>query len=1108
MSVDYSSQIKDNTKVYLELAKSSLEISNQFQKNSIENSVQVGDYLLPNTEGDSIDSLTKMSGLLENIDSNLGKLNPVLNGARVPQIPIDLDTITPEDLINAICSIKEEQLTEPPIPITIKPEDLSSVAFCSPEEPPAPQITLEDLKKLCEAVAPPDQPTKVLEIPEPQNLDDSFKDLDTLPEDNPLDLEDRNNQLTDTLKELEKLDAYGSPTDLLNDELSKSDIGKIIADASNVLRNNLGTDLVDANGFPILPNAAEGIGDYGNGLNDNQINDIRNQINNADVNAINTPPEKPEDKVAIDCVKIMQPIIEESQKKGEKFGKVKTEIADIKQEAKIGSVFLAFWNTIEETINDTKYKGLLDLSKQKDDLRKEREATSVINIFKRNSLQNRIDEITKKQFDILKKINNNNNSLGDGLGLFFSLSKQMDKVVKELSIEIDIKYEKYDTPIFSYDKSKITQSSDRRLQKIQKKLTDAIKKIDVADTEGVNEIKKLQEKSDEEYEKEISDAIKSVQSMSLTYTIDAIVSGGERLDFLRSKLKEILNTLKSTYEPKSKKLEELQKEEVELQEYMDNLSTTIKDSLREQGCELPEINIPIGESGGDVNFKGIPMDASKSPNIFDIRWWRKFCTLATIVNLAPIFWPVGLILPTIPKPLFIPCPIIWQPLVVFNTPIALIVILIGQCGILPSPFVFVLNTGPIPLGPLNARSGWFPVAIRPMCKIKDNVTSEKLPGTPEISLPLANPADIKKQIDTLKNQIAQNNKKIAENTAEIQKLTKENQDLLKRIQDLQGQVSAELERQKKNIQDLNKSLEQNAKENQELAQKLQEANKSVEDANKAVKEAEEQSKKNEKEVADAIESAKKAKDLAVSAGKKLNDANNKKNDLVKKSESVSKQLELVKDNPVLALPLTLELASIASQINSIQNDIVSAKADAEKANEEADKAETKLQNARDEYKKTKQKINEANNKVKEARKKIEDLKKEQERLAKKRGELNTKISENGGPTDSQLAIGTIQDKIKANNKRIGELNDNNIELLKTNAKLQAKIIELSTVLEISKTQKTKIEIDPSITALLPLYKDDVPTWERLSLANIPFLLFLTQWCAAGKNGGGFLRDPI
>ena len=135
------------------------------------------------------------------------------------------------------------------------------------------------------------------------------------------------------------------------------------------------------------------------------------------------------------------------------------------------------------------------------------------------------------------------------------------------------------------------------------------------------------------------------------------------------------------------------------------------------------------------------------------------------------------------------------------------------------------------------------------------------------------------------------------------------------------------------------------------------------------------------------------------------------------------------------------------------------------------------------------------------------------------------------PTDVQKQIDTLKTKISDNNKKIEENNNqikllsnnlnnpdnkrnvdrltkDNVNLLQSNVKLQAKIVELSTVFEISKTQTTKIELDPKITALLPLYKDDLPTWERLSITNIPFLLFLTQWCSAGKNGGGFLRDPI
>lgn len=867
MSADYTSQIKENTKSLIELAENSQELNVFFQKNAIEKAVQIGDYSLPDLSGtNSISALQNLSSLIEELDSNFKEINPSVEGAKVPIVPNNLDSITPNELLDAL--IQLQQTVTDINPQQVIPDDLDSVLFCPPDAPPPPQVTFEDFKKLCEEAAPPPEPSKKLETPPSPDLGEAFKDIDSLPEDNAGDLEDRNKQLDGAIKALENLDAYGSPTDAINDELAKSDIGKLLVDFSNKLRDNLGTNLKDENGNPLVPNSASGIGNYGSGLNQADIDNLRNSINNSDLDGLNAVPPKPEEKVAIDCVKIMKPIIEESQKKGERFGAIKTEIADIKQEANIGKVFLAFWNTVGQILNDTKFKALNDLTKTLNQKQKEKDDTPFYNIIKINRLESEISEIRKKQSILIKTYTNEKVLLASEF-----LDANLKKLVIELSIEVDIKFEDYKSPKFSYDKTKSSQKSDRRLQKIQDKLTNSIKKIDVANPESIEEIKKLQAESDKEYNDEISNTIKKVEELALGWAINTLASGGSRLDYIKKKESENKSTLTSLYEPKAKKLDDLQKEEAEIQGYLDNLNTNIKESLKEQGCELPEINIPIDEAGGNVNFKGIPMDASKSPNIFDIRWWRKFCALATLVNLAPLFWPVGLILPTIPKPLFIPCPIIWQPLVVFNTPIALIVILIGQCGVLPSPFVFVLNTGPFPLGPLNPKSAWFPVAIRPMCKIKDNPTSEKLPGAPELSVPLAKPADIQKQTDSLKTKISDNNKKIEENNNQIKLLSNN-----------------------------------------------------------------------------------------------LNNPDNKRN---------------------------------------------------------------------------------------------------VDRLVKE-----------------------------------------NANLLQSNVKLQAKIVELSTVFEISKTQTTKIELDPKITALMPLYKDDLPTWERLSITNIPFLLFLTQWCAAGKNGGGFLRDPI
>ena len=57
MSDNYQSQIEQSIKETSELAKSSIDISSQFQKNTIEQGIQVGDYLLPRNDANSIKSL-------------------------------------------------------------------------------------------------------------------------------------------------------------------------------------------------------------------------------------------------------------------------------------------------------------------------------------------------------------------------------------------------------------------------------------------------------------------------------------------------------------------------------------------------------------------------------------------------------------------------------------------------------------------------------------------------------------------------------------------------------------------------------------------------------------------------------------------------------------------------------------------------------------------------------------------------------------------------------------------------------------------------------------------------------------------------------------------
>lgn len=988
MSYDFKPQIDQNIKVLSELAKNSQDMVIEFQKSVKEQSVQVGDYKLPLPTGDSIESINKLDSDISLL--NFGNFTSFVDGAKVPTLPSDLESITPDELLEALCSIKEETLQEIQQPLSITREDLQSVEFCKPEEPSAPQITYEDFKKLCEAIAPPSEPTKVLEESPLTNLEDAFKGLDTtLPEDNPAPLDERNQQMNQVLNALEKLDVFGSPEDVLFEELNKTDIGSLLSVASDSLRN--GGDIPDS---------------------------LRNDILNSDINSLTNAPSRPDDKLVIDCVKILEPIVQESQKKGERLNKVKTRISEIKQEAKIGSIFVKFWESVTETLDNGKFKVLGDLAKKRNEKQKEKDNTFVLNIIKRNRLSSEIEQIEKKQSEIIKSTFQDKT--------FFQLKFLRDilnKNVKELASEIDIRYDKYNAPNFIYDKTKSNPNSDAKLQKLQKGLIGSIGAIDLTLDGGVEKIVQKAKKTDIEFEKEISNAIEIVEKFGFAWAVETIASGGERLDYVKNYNNKLGKRLKEVYDPLVKELEEMEIEQEELQKYFDELNTTIRDSLAEQGCELPELQDPETPAGSDVNYKGIPMDASQSPTIFDLRWWRKFCSLATIMNLAPVHWPVGLILPTIPKPLFIPCPIIWVPLIVINTPIALIVVLIGQCGILPSPFVFILNTSDCPLGPIGPKSAWFPVAIRPMCKIKDEPTSKRLDASPEINIPMLNPSDLQKHIDDIQKFISDN----------LNRMKQNQEDLERRQADIERKKSEILEKTKK-VNDLQSKI---ASLTQGISNAIQKVGEYI-------------SKITENQ----------------------NKISNFKNDIEKKKN---------------------EIQSLQNQQPPDPN------------------ANQKIEQAKSEIAKKQSDINSLLNQNADLNGAVSNLKKE---IADKESDLKKNTF---SQQDLQASAEKRQAEIERDAKDLADKQKQNLILQQQNLALQNKINVFSVPLGFtlcaslpppSPSTPAKNEVNPEITKLMPLYIDDLPTWERLSLLNIPLLLFLWKWCAAGKNGGGFLRDPI
>lgn len=108
---------------------------------------------------------------------------------------------------------------------------------------------------------------------------------------------------------------------------------------------------------------------------------------------------------------------------------------------------------------------------------------------------------------------------------------------------------------------------------------------------------------------------------------------------------------------------------------------------------------PKKEPGGDPLGKTtMGKEDPNDPNFTKFCYWVKFATYATAVGLLPLpgpggfkYWPIGL---TVPGPnglIKIPLPIIWIPLTVIALPVGVFVMFIGQCGIVPSPFLLYIG---------------------------------------------------------------------------------------------------------------------------------------------------------------------------------------------------------------------------------------------------------------------------------------------------------------------------------------------------------------------------------------------------------------------------------
>jgi hypothetical protein len=130
----------------------------------------------------------------------------------------------------------------------------------------------------------------------------------------------------------------------------------------------------------------------------------------------------------------------------------------------------------------------------------------------------------------------------------------------------------------------------------------------------------------------------------------------------------------------------------------------------------------LNEQGDLVYNEQIKLPNIKDIKIESVNYWKKWCQIATIVNLNPLFWPIGFILPGPNGIIKIPFPIIWRHITTIQTPLTVFVIGIAICGACPCPFIYAFNPGwEIPILGINRDQSYFLVGVRGPVKISDKI---------------------------------------------------------------------------------------------------------------------------------------------------------------------------------------------------------------------------------------------------------------------------------------------------------------------------------------------------------------------------------------------------
>ena len=310
----------------------------------------------------------------------------------------------------------------------------------------------------------------------------------------------------------------------------------------------------------------------------------------------------------------------------------------------------------------------------------------------------------------------------------------LDSQLKNVTDNIKIEYQISDaiTSILFTPYFKVSYDKKDKIKGLLQIATDELKK----DIDSINK--------DENFSKNIDVKVSKYKNKISTYKkicMDASYSVGYYIGYNYEKFKNYEKSLTNenfvSLEKRVILLKNNNDEEKKLDDEFKNLNDTVNKQLSGLPCfssiqEDDSVDKNL-QAGGNPDFK----DITKGPTYFTIKWWRKFCSLASIVNLFPTHWPVGILIPTPAGLIKVPCPIIWIPIVVIPTPNSITVFIIGQCGLLPSPFLFLHHFFPFPIGPFTPGGLYFPVCMRPSETIKGHMnlcTMLPMPPLPSLAM--------------------------------------------------------------------------------------------------------------------------------------------------------------------------------------------------------------------------------------------------------------------------------------------------------------------------------------------------------------------------------------